>query len=77
MTTALAYIAQQSQAIDSGQLAIGNHQVVRLLSQQLQGLLAIGTQVQPCVAAHVQQHLFEQVPRPGIGFGNQHARHGR
>ncbi|MNN13314.1 hypothetical protein D3C81_1263430 [compost metagenome] len=54
MTAALAHTAQQTQAIDSRQLAIGNYQVVGLLGQQLQGLLAVGTQVQPCVAAHVQ-----------------------
>ena len=71
---ALAHIAQNIQAIDAGQLPVNDHQVVRIFRQQVQRLLAIGAQVQPRVAAHIQQHLLEQVAGPGVGLGNQHSR---
>ena len=48
-----------------------------IFAEQRQRLLAIGTQIQPRVAAHIQQHLLEQIARPGISLGNQHTGYSR
>ena len=73
---ALPHAAQHVQTIDAGQLPVDDSEVIRHFAKQRHRLLTIGAQIQPRIATHVQQHLFEQVARPRVGLGNQHSGYG-
>ncbi|MNN40483.1 hypothetical protein D3C81_1545600 [compost metagenome] len=67
-----AHLAQQVEAIDSGQFARGDDQV-GFAGQRTQGLRAVGADLQPGITAHAQQHFAEHVAYPGVALDNQYA----
>ncbi|MOA49298.1 hypothetical protein D3C78_1721570 [compost metagenome] len=66
-----AQLAQQFDAVDTAELAIGDHQVGKAPLAARQRLAAVGHLHHAGVAAHVQHQLGEQLRRPGIGLGDQ------
>ncbi|MNH14370.1 hypothetical protein D3C79_739610 [compost metagenome] len=67
-----AHLAQQVEAVDTGQLA-GSDDQVRLAGQGTERLRAVSAYLQAGVTAHAEQHLAEHVPYPRIAFDNQYA----
>ncbi len=72
----LAKATQDSQAINTRQLPIGDDQVVRIMCQQILGLLPVAAGVHSGIAAHARQHLLKQLPGRRVSLGDQHTRYG-
>lgn len=66
-----AQLAQQFQAIDAGQVAIGNHQAGQAALALGQRRFAVGDLQDARIRAHIAHQLHQQVSSPGFGFGDQ------